>query len=145
MKLSESPTFKKVPADSVRYGESISTRGGCIWCAYSDGKLVVVAATAKEFRRRYKQLWDAEGLWLRAIIYKENTRRTIVIPWHPKMLKAKASPSPPFGLFTEKVILLFRKNGVRYQLDHGIAARAPERVCSAQTGPPAPSGQERKP
>ena len=46
----------KVPADSVPYGESISTRGDYVWAAYDDrGALVCVAATAKEVRRKYLQ------------------------------------------------------------------------------------------
>lgn len=45
---------RKVPAESVPYGESISTRGDYVWCAYDDrGTLVCVAATANEARRRY--------------------------------------------------------------------------------------------
>lgn len=46
----------KVPAASVPYGESISTRGDYVWCAYDDrGTLVCVAATAKEARRKYQE------------------------------------------------------------------------------------------
>jgi hypothetical protein len=47
---------RKVPADSVPYGESISTRGDYVWCAYDErGTLVCVAATADEARRKYRE------------------------------------------------------------------------------------------
>ena len=47
---------RKVPANSVPYGESISTRGDYVWCAYDDrGTLVCVAATAKGARRKYRE------------------------------------------------------------------------------------------
>ncbi len=48
----------KVPADSVPYGDAITQYGGCVWCAYDDGVLVCVAATAPEARRKYRE-WAA--------------------------------------------------------------------------------------
>jgi hypothetical protein len=51
------PTIRKQLADSVLYGEQISTRGGCVWCGYSpEGALVVVAATADEARCKYREV-----------------------------------------------------------------------------------------
>ena len=50
------PTIRKQPASSVRYGESISTRGGYVWCAYDGERLVAVAATAKEVHALYRRL-----------------------------------------------------------------------------------------
>jgi hypothetical protein len=48
---------RKVPADSVPYGESISPNGKYVWAAYADdGALVCVAATAQEARSKYR-LW----------------------------------------------------------------------------------------
>lgn len=51
------PTVRKVPADSVSYGESISLNGKTVWAAYDDaGRLIAVAATADEARHQYKAL-----------------------------------------------------------------------------------------
>ena len=53
------PIIRKQPADSVPYGESISTRGGYVYFAYDGDRLVATAATAGEARRRYrKELTD---------------------------------------------------------------------------------------
>lgn len=50
---------RKVPADSVPYGSSISRNGRTVWAAYdANGTLVAVAATAPEARRKYR-LWRA--------------------------------------------------------------------------------------
>jgi hypothetical protein len=43
--MESTPTIRKQPADTVRYGSDISTRGGYVWCAYSGDKLVTVART----------------------------------------------------------------------------------------------------
>ena len=49
-------TLRKVPADSVPYGDSISRNGVFVWAAYEGDRLVCVAATADEARRRYRAL-----------------------------------------------------------------------------------------
>jgi YD repeat-containing protein len=50
------PVMRKVPADSVPYGESISNNGRTVWAAYDDsGRLIAVAATAGEARRKYRE------------------------------------------------------------------------------------------
>ena len=48
--------MRKEPMENVPYGSSISTRGGYVWCAYDpDGRLIAVAATAKEARNKYRR------------------------------------------------------------------------------------------
>jgi len=50
------PTIRKVPADSVPYGESISRNGRTVWAAFDDAEvLVAVAATAPEVRAKYRE------------------------------------------------------------------------------------------
>lgn len=51
------PTIRKVPADSVPYGESISRNGKHVWCAYDGDVLIAVAATADEARCQYREAW----------------------------------------------------------------------------------------
>ena len=47
---------RKVPVDSVPYGDSISRNGRTVWATYDDeGHLVAVAATAPEARRKYRE------------------------------------------------------------------------------------------
>jgi hypothetical protein len=46
--------IRKVPATSVPFGESITRRGGSVWCAYLHGELVGTAASAPEARRMYR-------------------------------------------------------------------------------------------
>ena len=46
---------RKVPADSVPYGSSISRNGRTVWAAYDGERLVCVAATAPEARRKYRE------------------------------------------------------------------------------------------
>ncbi len=48
-------TVKKVPADSVAYGTSISHNGRTVWVAESEG-VVAVGATASEARQRCRDL-----------------------------------------------------------------------------------------
>lgn len=49
----DAPTVRKVPADSVFLGDSISRNGSTVWVAYdAKGTLIAVAATADEVRRR---------------------------------------------------------------------------------------------
>ena len=50
------PTLKKVPASSVPYGESISTNGRTVWVALDGERIVCVAATADEARRKFKEI-----------------------------------------------------------------------------------------
>jgi hypothetical protein len=47
--------IRKVPAESVPYGESISRNGKFVWAAYDNGVLVAVGATAGEARRKYRE------------------------------------------------------------------------------------------
>lgn len=51
-------SIRKVPADSVPYGDSISRNGVTVWAAYDragDGEtLVAVAATADDARAKYR-------------------------------------------------------------------------------------------
>ena len=50
------PVVRKVPADSVPYGESISNNGRTVWAAFNDaGQLVCVGATSSEVRRKYRE------------------------------------------------------------------------------------------
>ncbi len=53
------PTIRKVPADSVPYGENISRNGRTVWAAYDGETLVVVAATAGEARTKYREALKA--------------------------------------------------------------------------------------
>jgi hypothetical protein len=48
--------IRKVPADSVPYGESICRRGHHVWAAYDGTMLLGVYATAKEARRKHS-IW----------------------------------------------------------------------------------------
>jgi len=47
-------SLRKVPANSVPFGESISRTGrGTVWAAYHDGQPVAVAGTRDEARAKY--------------------------------------------------------------------------------------------
>jgi hypothetical protein len=48
------PVVRKVPADSVPYGESISRNGRTVYAAYDGETLIAVAATADEVRAKYR-------------------------------------------------------------------------------------------
>lgn len=50
----DGPQPVKVPADSVTYGENISRNGKTVWVIRVDGKPDIVAASADEARRKYK-------------------------------------------------------------------------------------------
>lgn len=52
-------SVRKVPADSVPYGDSISRNGDTVWTAYDGETLIAVAATADEVRDKYKAWWYA--------------------------------------------------------------------------------------
>ena len=47
------PTIRKVPASSVPYGESISRNGRTVWVAVAGERVVCVAATSVEVRRKF--------------------------------------------------------------------------------------------
>jgi hypothetical protein len=51
------PTIRKVPVDSVPYGASISTNGRTVFAAYDGERLVCVAASATEARRKYREAY----------------------------------------------------------------------------------------
>jgi hypothetical protein len=57
--------MRKVAASSVPYGESISTNGRFVYAAYLGERLVCVAATASEARRRFGQIIKEESRTLR--------------------------------------------------------------------------------
>jgi hypothetical protein len=61
----DAPVLRKVPADSVPYGESISGNGRTVIAAYHGERLVCVAATAEEARRRYRALLIQQVIELR--------------------------------------------------------------------------------
>ncbi len=50
--------IRRVPADSVPYGESISRNGRTVFAAYHSGELVAVAETADAARRKWRA-WRA--------------------------------------------------------------------------------------
>jgi len=50
------PTIRKVDASTVPYGESISRNGRTVWIALDGERLVCIAATANEARRKYREL-----------------------------------------------------------------------------------------
>ena len=57
------PPVRKVPADSVPYGDSISHNGKYVWVALDGERVVCVAATADEARRKFRQIepyWGAK-------------------------------------------------------------------------------------
>ncbi len=49
-------SLRKVPADSVPHGTSISRNGKHVWAAYDSETLVAVAATADEARRKARRV-----------------------------------------------------------------------------------------
>ena len=56
-------TVRKVPADSVPYGSSISTHGNYVWAAYADdGELIAIAPTAAEARGKYRDVLLQRGV-----------------------------------------------------------------------------------
>lgn len=50
---------RKVPASSVRYGESVSRNGKHVWVA-TDGTVTAVGATAGEARLKFKAIREAQ-------------------------------------------------------------------------------------
>ena len=50
--------IRKVPADSVPFGDSISRNGRTVRAAYHNGMLVALADTAEAARRKYRE-WIA--------------------------------------------------------------------------------------
>jgi len=61
----DTPVVRKVPANSVPYGESISRNGRTVWVALEGERVVCVAASSAEVRRKFydirKSLSRAEG------------------------------------------------------------------------------------
>jgi len=55
------PTIKKVRAASVPYGESISRNGQTLWVALDGERVVCVAATAGEAKRKFKEIQRGLG------------------------------------------------------------------------------------
>jgi hypothetical protein len=49
------PELRKVPADSVPYGSSISRNGKTVWVAYFAGTLIAVGTTAGEARAKFRE------------------------------------------------------------------------------------------
>jgi hypothetical protein len=49
------PTVRKIRADSVPYGDSISRNGRTVWVVLEEERVVCVAATAAEVRRKYRE------------------------------------------------------------------------------------------
>ena len=47
-------SLRKVPANSVPFGESISRNGRSVWAAYHNDELIAVGATHDEARRKYR-------------------------------------------------------------------------------------------
>jgi hypothetical protein len=47
-------TIRKVPADRVPYGSSISVNGKTVWAAYHDDELVAVADSRDAVWRKYR-------------------------------------------------------------------------------------------
>jgi hypothetical protein len=47
-------SIRKVPADSVPYGESISRNGRTVWAAFHAGEFVCCGATHDEARDQYR-------------------------------------------------------------------------------------------
>ena len=67
------PTVRKVPADSVPYGSSISHNGRTVWAAYDEvGTLIAVAATSDEVRRKYRSHQRAEGAGRKMLIRRSS-------------------------------------------------------------------------
>jgi hypothetical protein len=52
-------SLRKVPANSVLYGEFASRNGKTCWAAFHDGQLVAVASTHDEARAKYAS-WHRE-------------------------------------------------------------------------------------
>lgn len=52
----QSITVRKVPADSVPYGESISRNGQTVWVALDGERIVCAAPSAEEARRKYRDI-----------------------------------------------------------------------------------------
>jgi hypothetical protein len=46
---------RKVPASSVPYGSDISRNGKTVWAAFDGERLVCVAGSAPEARRKYRE------------------------------------------------------------------------------------------
>jgi hypothetical protein len=49
------PTVRKVPVNTVPYGDSIARNGKTMWAAFDGDRLVAVGATAGEARSKYRE------------------------------------------------------------------------------------------
>jgi hypothetical protein len=56
----EPTTIRKEPSADHRYGKDVSRRGGYVYAAYSDDKVIAIGATVKEARMKYREAYDAE-------------------------------------------------------------------------------------
>ena len=54
--MTQEPTFEKCPADSVPYGDAVSTRGGYVWVAFEGERIVCVGATKREAEQKYRRI-----------------------------------------------------------------------------------------
>jgi hypothetical protein len=54
------PIVRKVPANSMPFGESISRNGRTVWVALDGERLVCVGATSFEVRNKYRELMSKE-------------------------------------------------------------------------------------
>jgi hypothetical protein len=52
---------RKVPADSVPFGDSISRNGRTVWAAYRADELIAIGATAPEARANYRSVMARRG------------------------------------------------------------------------------------
>jgi hypothetical protein len=55
------PTARKVPANSVPFGESISRNGQTVWIAMDGERVVCVGATSDEVRSKCRELIKKGG------------------------------------------------------------------------------------
>jgi hypothetical protein len=55
-------SLRKVSADSVPFGESISRNGHTVWAAYHNGELVAVGTTRDETRTKYREWMVMTGM-----------------------------------------------------------------------------------
>ena len=52
------PIIKRIPVSAHRYGKDISRDGRWLYGAYSGDRLICVAASAPEARRKYAAVWS---------------------------------------------------------------------------------------
>ena len=59
------PIIRKLAADTVPYGDAITTRGNYVWGAFDGDELVAIGATVDEAKRKYRRVW-AESMTKRS-------------------------------------------------------------------------------